>query len=575
MDTREHDATIDALVRVLEEEFSSRLSPRTNPNSSGSVLVTPPETPLVKGYTNQILIFRMHHKGIDAPEDGDAAVVVRLQELESQSQPWRSLDYLAVEIACLRHLESKATDELLKQKVPRFWKRDRRNIAAGQHETPEDFLFAFNPPHDPNRRLVGVAYTALPGQALQSLPSTDHHALLLMVRQTGDLVGRLHLALSGLFSADAQPFGGLSLKRAKELKDIKEPINADFVIKEANLRAQICRERGREQQASALERCVSVLESQLTASDVTTLPQGIVHTDLSLSNFLWDSPNGNPTITGLVDFDFCTPGPLLHDLGFMIPMWCVSDNTIDQQLIEALISSYGVHRPLTETEKKLLLPYSLCVWLRSLAWLNREENWADNGIQAFEQRRREVLLNLCDSIEVKKDQQATAPSPDCLYNRLRETCIEFIHSMDLLPTIGLPDLDRVRAVRTKDYMQHYGHVYYTTIARPGEHKSMDLEGLCDHLVQAAPFMEIPVVEIPHIMVDERKNEAAVKMVMQMRAKNSNESLIPYEVQWVLSLDDTGTKVKVATEYIDSYAAEKMARMIAEVNGLPAPAGRQG
>ncbi|KAI9014095.1 hypothetical protein DFJ74DRAFT_732476 [Hyaloraphidium curvatum] len=92
---------------------------------------------------------------------------------------------------------------------------------------------------------------------------------------------------------------------------------------------------------------IVVLDHLSKTEDSEELPAGVVHTDVSLSNVLWETTDlDDLLLTGLVDFDFVHLGPFLHDVGFAIPFWCISPTThlVDDDLVATLLEFHDVDR---------------------------------------------------------------------------------------------------------------------------------------------------------------------------------------------------------------------------------------
>jgi homoserine kinase type II len=81
------------------------------------------------------------------------------------------------------------------------------------------------------------------------------------------------------------------------------------------------------------------------------LPRGFTHQDIKPENTL---VSGGRT-TGILDFDNCYVGALLHDLTTTIIWWCFPHDRLDMRLVRAFLRGYETERRLTADEKKLLL----------------------------------------------------------------------------------------------------------------------------------------------------------------------------------------------------------------------------
>jgi len=95
------------------------------------------------------------------------------------------------------------------------------------------------------------------------------------------------------------------------------------------------------------------------------LPRGIIHADLFKDNVLFERGR----ISGIVDFyDACTDS-FLFDIAVTCNDWCVENETINQQKLNAFLSGYQKHRPLHDDEVKHLPVFLRLAALRF--WLSR------------------------------------------------------------------------------------------------------------------------------------------------------------------------------------------------------------
>lgn len=89
-------------------------------------------------------------------------------------------------------------------------------------------------------------------------------------------------------------------------------------------------------------------EGQRFKQDLPTdLPSGIIHADLFPDNVLFKDNQ----LVAVLDFEEAAVDTLLLDLGIAINGFCFPDNTLDHELMDALIDGYKEHRPLSKREK--------------------------------------------------------------------------------------------------------------------------------------------------------------------------------------------------------------------------------
>ena len=89
-------------------------------------------------------------------------------------------------------------------------------------------------------------------------------------------------------------------------------------------------------------------EGQRFKQDLPTdLPLGIIHADLFPDNVLFKDGQ----LVAVLDFEEAAVDTLLLDLGVAINGFCFPDNTLDHELMDALVGGYKEHRPLSKREK--------------------------------------------------------------------------------------------------------------------------------------------------------------------------------------------------------------------------------
>ncbi|MDH5388386.1 MAG: homoserine kinase [Gammaproteobacteria bacterium] len=97
------------------------------------------------------------------------------------------------------------------------------------------------------------------------------------------------------------------------------------------------------------------------------LPRGTVHADLFRDNSLWDDGQ----LSGIIDFYYANDDALLYDLAVTANDWCIcEDFSLDKDKVQAFLSGYHQHRPLTDVEQEywpvILRTGALRFWLSRL-----------------------------------------------------------------------------------------------------------------------------------------------------------------------------------------------------------------
>lgn len=97
---------------------------------------------------------------------------------------------------------------------------------------------------------------------------------------------------------------------------------------------------------------LDVLERELAACRFPkTLPRGLTHQDIKPENVVFVGGH----VSGVLDFDNCYRGVLLHDLTTTVIWWGFSGMRLSLPLVEAYLRGYDAERPLTADERRLVL----------------------------------------------------------------------------------------------------------------------------------------------------------------------------------------------------------------------------
>lgn len=133
------------------------------------------------------------------------------------------------------------------------------------------------------------------------------------------------------------------------------------------------------------------------------LPMGIIHGDLFHDNALFDSVDGQPRLSGIIDlYNACT-GYLLYDLAIVANDWCINEqDSFDPQRLAALLQAYAEVRPFSEGEYQawpiLTRTAAMRFWLSRLISLHGLEEQQYEGEQVVKDpdELKKILLNHID-----------------------------------------------------------------------------------------------------------------------------------------------------------------------------------
>lgn len=129
------------------------------------------------------------------------------------------------------------------------------------------------------------------------------------------------------------------------------------------------RHRGRNELLSIIALADQLLMHAQQLKDVSpeVAARGVVHLDMNWTNWLWDCDGE----CWLLDWDFCTVGYLLLDLGMALEWAVVGDGQWDAETGQAMLSAYLEEAPHGEVGP---LPcFFSIIWLRSINWMLESE----------------------------------------------------------------------------------------------------------------------------------------------------------------------------------------------------------
>jgi homoserine kinase type II len=109
-------------------------------------------------------------------------------------------------------------------------------------------------------------------------------------------------------------------------------------------------------QASLIQSELAYQNQVAASNDYAALPRGPIHADLFRDNVMFDSVNGQPTLSGFFDFYFAGVDTWLFDVAVTLNDWCINleTGTHHPERLESLLTAYCDVRPLEPAERKLL-----------------------------------------------------------------------------------------------------------------------------------------------------------------------------------------------------------------------------
>jgi Ser/Thr protein kinase RdoA (MazF antagonist) len=134
------------------------------------------------------------------------------------------------------------------------------------------------------------------------------------------------------------------LTRKKKLPAQKQRWEPPDILRMAEKRLHDVRKNG----TAADQQRVSYLVTELEKFHFPTmLPRGLTHQDIKPENIL--VANGH--VFGVIDFDNCYEGALLHDLTTSLIWLCGKNGRLNTTCIRTYVTAYSDERPLTFSEK--------------------------------------------------------------------------------------------------------------------------------------------------------------------------------------------------------------------------------
>ncbi len=111
-----------------------------------------------------------------------------------------------------------------------------------------------------------------------------------------------------------------------------------------------------EDQKALLQSELAFQNTVAASSEYAALPRGPIHTDLFRDNVMFDTVDGQPSLSGFFDFYFAGVGSFAYDLAVCLNDWCIDLQTGMHHAGRAhsLIAAYKAMRPLQALERELL-----------------------------------------------------------------------------------------------------------------------------------------------------------------------------------------------------------------------------
>ena len=137
---------------------------------------------------------------------------------------------------------------------------------------------------------------------------------------------------------------------------------------------------------------VLIYANKLRSVAEQNLPKGLIHGDAFPSNTLFGV---NDELIAIIDFEEACVDNLILDVGMTINGFCFIDNRLDEQLLEAFLSAYTLHRKITGDEWKTLFSFIQVAAFTMLCWHMRFDlvNTPNN---TQELRVRELMNRICE-----------------------------------------------------------------------------------------------------------------------------------------------------------------------------------
>lgn len=146
-------------------------------------------------------------------------------------------------------------------------------------------------------------------------------------------------------------------------------------------------------------------------------------------------------------------------------------------------------------------------------------------------------------------------STSTLYNTLKAATDEFFASLNV-------DSARLRACRTSDYHRSYGHNLHVS-GRPEYQRGLNLDELLSHMQEAVPLFEAADGEITDLFVDESRKSVVMRTSILLTTKGTAE-VVENDMVWFLVMNESGTKVRMAKEFGDSVASDRLKHLFESV-----------
>ncbi|KAK6421713.1 hypothetical protein LTR95_016778 [Oleoguttula sp. CCFEE 5521] len=149
---------------------------------------------------------------------------------------------------------------------------------------------------------------------------------------------------------------------------------------------------------------------------------------------------------------------------------------------------------------------------------------------------------------------------DHLYSILHATAEAWVlATLPKTPGTNEVDYDRIVSLLTPDAEISWGHSLFVS-QTPPLRGTKTPDGFLEHMKSMAPRLGTWQIAITDISVDTVKRSAVVRADFDMQAEVDGE-VVRNEILFWVKLDESGTKVKASTEFVDPIASGRLRELM--------------
>ncbi|KAH6643431.1 hypothetical protein BKA67DRAFT_665241 [Truncatella angustata] len=157
---------------------------------------------------------------------------------------------------------------------------------------------------------------------------------------------------------------------------------------------------------------------------------------------------------------------------------------------------------------------------------------------------------------------------ETLYNTIRETVWTYIEAYSFSGPHGKPNIRLLTSLMSPEYQHSWGHNHMIR-DMPRLQGVLDGEGFAAHLGSMVPHLESCRAVVHDMIVDAPARKVVVRNSFFMCPRGQGgggedgRETVENDVLWIFGMDESGSRIESAMEFLDAAATERIGELIAK------------